>query len=177
MSATPHRPQPSHPEGGRPAPRQPEPWPSSPPPAAKAPPPAAPQPAAPAAASPPAASAPPAPAPAASGKAAPTPPFAPGTLEPDIIAALRTCFDPEIPLNIYDMNLIYGIDVDPEGNVQVRMTLTSPTCPVAGTLPGEAQQKIAGVPGVKSAHVALVWDPPWEPSMLSEAARLQLGIP
>jgi FeS assembly SUF system protein len=100
----------------------------------------------------------------------------PGTLEPAIIAALRTCFDPEIPLNVYDLNLIYGIEVDPHGNVEVRMTLTSPTCPVAGTLPGEVQQKVAAVPGVHTAHVALVWDPPWEPSMLSEAARLQLGL-
>ena len=102
--------------------------------------------------------------------------LAPGTLEPGIIAALRTCFDPEIPLNVYDLNLIYGIEVDPQGNVEVRMTLTSPSCPVAGTLPGEVQQKVASVAGVRTAHVALVWDPPWEPSMLSEAARLQLGL-
>ncbi|MFM8386137.1 MAG: iron-sulfur cluster assembly protein [Planctomycetia bacterium] len=106
----------------------------------------------------------------------PVPPFAPGTLEPSIIAMLRTCFDPEIPLNIYDLKLIYAIDVDPQGVVEIRMTLTSPTCPVAGTLPGEVQQKVASVPGVAKAHVALVWEPPWEPSMLSEEARLQLGM-
>jgi FeS assembly SUF system protein len=94
-----------------------------------------------------------------------------------VIEVLKTCFDPEIPLNIYDLSLIYGIDADAEGNVSIQMTLTSPTCPVAGTLPGEVQQKVAGLPGVKSAHVALVWDPPWEPSRLSEAARLTLGLP
>jgi FeS assembly SUF system protein len=94
-----------------------------------------------------------------------------------VIDVLKTCFDPEIPLNIYDLSLIYGIDADPEGNVTIRMTLTSPSCPVAGTLPGEVQQKVAGLPGVKTAHVALVWDPPWEPSRLSEAARLTLGLP
>lgn len=121
----------------------------------------------------PAHAAPPAAAPAGP---APTPPFAPGTLEPAIIAMLRTCYDPEIPLNVYDLKLIYAIDVDPQGVVEIRMTLTSPTCPVAGTLPGEVQQKVAGVPGVAKAHVALVWDPPWEPSMLSEEARLQLGM-
>jgi FeS assembly SUF system protein len=144
-----------------------------PPPPSAAPPPAA----APASASASASGSASSSAPAAPERPVPQPPFAPGTLEPDIIAALRTCFDPEIPLNIYDLSLVYGIDVDPEGNVEVRMTLTSPTCPVAGTLPGEVQQRVAAVPGVKSAHVALVWDPPWEPSMLSEGARLQLGMP
>lgn len=118
----------------------------------------------------------PPPAPPVPSGPPPVPPFAPGTLEPAIIAMLRTCFDPEIPLNIYDLKLIYAIDVDPQGVVEIRMTLTSPTCPVAGTLPGEVQQKVASVPGVAKAHVALVWDPPWQPSMLSDEARLQLGM-
>ena len=93
-----------------------------------------------------------------------------------VIDTIKTCYDPEIPLNIYDLSLIYGIDVDPESTVHGKMTLTSPACPVAGSLPGEVQQKIAGVPGVRSAHVELVWDPPWDLSRLSEAARLTLGI-
>jgi FeS assembly SUF system protein len=154
---------------GQPLPRAdaPQPWPGSP----------AHAPVAPAAA--PAAAAPATP-PAAAPALAPAAPDAandPRRIEDDVIAALRTCYDPEIPLNIYDLALIYGVEVHPDGVVHVRMTLTSPTCPVAGTLPGEVQQKVAGVKGVTAAHVALVWDPPWEPSMLSEAARLQLGLP
>jgi FeS assembly SUF system protein len=97
-------------------------------------------------------------------------------LRDQVIAALRTVYDPEIPVNIYDMSLVYGIEVSPENDVVVRMTLTSPACPVAGTLPGEVEQKVAGVPGVRSAKVDLVWDPPWEPSMLSDEARLTLGM-
>ena len=97
-------------------------------------------------------------------------------IEERIVAALRTCYDPEIPINIYELGLIYGIDVDPSGVVDVRMTLTSPACPVAGSLPPEVKYKLESIPGVKSANVQIVWDPPWDKDMMSEAARLQLGI-
>ena len=97
-------------------------------------------------------------------------------LEERVIEVLRTCYDPEIPVNIYELGLIYNIDIDPEANVSVRMTLTSPGCPVAGTLPGDVQSKVASVIGVKSAKVDLVWDPAWRPDRMSEAAKLQLGM-
>jgi len=97
-------------------------------------------------------------------------------LQDKIIAILCTCFDPEIPVNIYDLGLIYGIDIQPTGAVQVRMTLTSPACPVAGSLPPEVRAKIQAIPGVTAATVDVVWDPPWEKERMSEAAKLQLGI-
>lgn len=100
----------------------------------------------------------------------------PPDLREAVIDVLMTCFDPEIPVNIYDLGLIYGIDVSPENAVTVRMTLTSPSCPVAGTLPPEVEQKVRAVPGVASARVELVWEPPWGKHLLSEAARLQLGL-
>jgi FeS assembly SUF system protein len=124
---------------------------------------------------PPAHPAPAAPPPAAAPTSTPAPADERPLLD-RVIDTIKTCYDPEIPLNIYDLALIYGVDVDPEGKVLVKMTLTSPACPVAGSLPGEVQQKIAGIPGVKSAHVELVWDPPWDLSRLSEAARLSLGM-
>ncbi len=96
-------------------------------------------------------------------------------LEKKVINALRTCYDPEIPVNIYDLGLIYGLDVN-DGAVAVRMTLTAPNCPVAGSLPGEVERKVRGVPGVTEAKVELVWDPPWSPAKLSPAAKLQLGL-
>lgn len=102
--------------------------------------------------------------------------FDPSDLENGIVEALKTIFDPEIPVNIYELGLIYDIDIQDEGVVQVKMTLTAPGCPVAGTLPVEVKEKVAGVPGVKAADVELVWDPTWNPSMMSEAARLQLGM-
>ncbi len=89
---------------------------------------------------------------------------------------IRTCYDPEIPVNIYDLGLIYAIDVSPERAVHVKMSLTSPACPVAGSLPGMVQAKIATLPDVTAAKVELVWDPPWTQERLSEAARLQLGL-
>ena len=98
------------------------------------------------------------------------------TLEEKVIAALRSCYDPEIPVNIYELGLIYDLQVDPSGAVSIRMTLTSPACPVAGALPGDVQAKVQAVPGVTSAKVELVWDPPWEMSRMSEEARLQLGL-
>jgi FeS assembly SUF system protein len=98
------------------------------------------------------------------------------TLENEIVDALKTVFDPEIPVNIYELGLIYDLEVQPEGQVQIKMTLTSPGCPVAGSLPGEVKAKVEQVPGVNSADVELVWDPAWNPSMMTEAARLQLGM-
>ena len=98
------------------------------------------------------------------------------TLETQIVEQLRTCFDPEIPVNIYDLGLIYAITVTPAGAVHVTMTLTSPGCPAAGILPGEVKTKVAESPGVTDVQVNVVWDPPWEPSMMSEDARLELGL-
>jgi len=94
----------------------------------------------------------------------------------DVIQALKSCYDPEIPVDIYELGLVYGVDVDERGRVKVRMTLTSPACPVAGSLPGEVEQKVRSVPGVSSASIELVWDPPWDREMMSEAAKLQLGF-
>ena len=108
--------------------------------------------------------------------AAPTSIDAPTDLEAPIIAALHTCFDPEIPVDIYELGLIYGIDVQPSGEVNIRMTLTSPGCPVAGSLPGEVEEKVRAVPGVTAAKVELVWEPPWCMENMSEAAKLQLGM-
>jgi FeS assembly SUF system protein len=99
----------------------------------------------------------------------------PADLEEQIIDALRTIYDPEIPVNIYEMGLVYGIDAKSE-NVVVRMTLTSPGCPVAGSLPIEVKSRVLEIEGVKSVKVELVWDPPWNPDMISEAGKLQLGL-
>lgn len=97
-------------------------------------------------------------------------------IEDGIVEALKTVYDPEIPVNIYEMGLIYDLNVEPDGRVQIKMTLTSPGCPVAGTLPGEVKDRVESVPGVAGAEVEVVWDPVWNPSMMSEAARLQLGM-
>jgi len=93
-----------------------------------------------------------------------------------VIDAIKTCYDPEIPVNIYDLGLIYGIDVEPFGDVHVTMTLTSPNCPVAETLPAEVEQKVAGVDAVREASLDITWDPPWNPEMMTEAAKLELGM-
>ena len=103
-------------------------------------------------------------------------PFDPTEVEEGIVEALKTVFDPEIPVNIYELGLIYDIDIQEPGDVHIKMTLTSPMCPVAGSLPGEVQSKVAAVSGVAAVDVELVWDPAWNPSMMSEAARLQLGM-
>ncbi len=100
----------------------------------------------------------------------------PEEIKERIIAAIRTVFDPEIPVNIYDMGMIYQIDVEGSGEAYVKMTLTSPMCPVAGTLPGDVEMKVASVEGVTAAKVDLVWDPPWGPDKMSEAAKLQRGM-
>lgn len=97
-------------------------------------------------------------------------------LENEIVDALKTVFDPEIPVNIYELGLIYDLELQAEGQVHIKMTLTSPGCPVAGSLPGEVKAKVEQVPGVAAADVELVWDPSWNPSMMTEAARLQLGM-
>jgi len=97
-------------------------------------------------------------------------------IETKVVQALQTCYDPEIPVNIYELGLIYGVDVQPTGLVHVRMTLTSPACPAAGSLPPEVRWKVQEIPGVKDAKVELVWDPTWTKERMSEAARLQLGI-
>ena len=98
------------------------------------------------------------------------------SIEEQVVDTLRTVYDPEIPVNIYELGLVYGIQVNPGGEVIVRMTLTSPGCPVAGSLPPEVEQKVLSIPGVQSARVDLVWDPPWNPGMMSDAAKLQLGM-
>ena len=98
------------------------------------------------------------------------------SIKAKVIETLRTCFDPEIPVNIYELGLVYDIAVSPDGAVAVRMTLTSPGCPVAGSLPPEVQAKIRAIPGVKDATVDLVWEPPWGPDRMSDAAKLQLGF-
>jgi len=97
-------------------------------------------------------------------------------LEGKVIAALSSVYDPEIPVNIYELGLIYKIDIDPERNVNIRMTLTAPACPVAGTLPGEVEKKVEEIDEVKKATVELVWEPPWSRDMMSESALLQLGM-
>ncbi len=97
-------------------------------------------------------------------------------LEEKIIQALKTCYDPEIPVDIFELGLIYEIRIDNDANVNIKMTLTSPMCPVAGSLPPEVQAKVAAVPGVKSAKVDIVWNPPWDKDMMSEVAKVELGF-
>jgi len=111
-----------------------------------------------------------------SEKPLPIPAQDPEDLEAGVIDALKTVFDPEIPVNIYELGLVYEVDVSAEGKAMVKMTLTSPACPVAGSLPGEVQQRVAGVTGIQDVQVDLVWDPPWGPEKMSEAAKLTLGI-
>jgi FeS assembly SUF system protein len=108
-------------------------------------------------------------------------PTPPGTADTDalreqIIEMLKTIYDPEIPVNIYELGLIYELGVNGQGEVSIRMTLTSPACPVAGSLPPEVSSKVRGVPGVTDVKVELVWDPPWNMTLMTEAARLQLGF-
>jgi FeS assembly SUF system protein len=97
-------------------------------------------------------------------------------VETNVIAALRTIYDPEIPVNIYDLGLVYGLDVDAAGKVDIRMTLTAPACPVAETFPGTVEQRLYEVPGVTEVRVELVWEPPWSRDRLSEDAKLSLGL-
>ena len=103
-------------------------------------------------------------------------PITPEKLEELVIDALRTVYDPEIPVNIYDLGLIYDLRIDEGNKVAVKMTLTTPACPVAGQMPGMVEQAVRHVDNVAECEVDLVWDPPWNPDMMTEAARLQLNI-
>jgi FeS assembly SUF system protein len=98
------------------------------------------------------------------------------TLRDQVIAALRKVYDPEMPVNIYELGLIYNCTVDAEGLVNLRMTLTAPNCPVAGTLPGDAERAVRAVPGVTGVKLELTFDPPWSKDRMSEAAKLALGL-
>jgi FeS assembly SUF system protein len=100
----------------------------------------------------------------------------PDKLRQQVEAVLRQVYDPEIPVNIYELGLIYGIDVSAEGAVGIRMTLTAPNCPAAGAMPAEIESRVAALDGVKDVAVELVWDPPWDQSRMSEAAKLELGL-
>jgi FeS assembly SUF system protein len=93
-----------------------------------------------------------------------------------VVEALKTIYDPEIPVNIYEIGLVYEVRVDAGGHAHIVMTLTSPTCPVAESLPPEVERTVAAVEGVTSAKVEITWEPPWDPEMMSEAAKLELGI-
>jgi len=97
-------------------------------------------------------------------------------IESEVLEALRTCFDPEIPVNIYELGLIYNVNVEEGGAVTITMTLTSPHCPAAQSMPAEIEEKVKAVSGVSDVKIELVWDPPWDLSKMSEAARLQLGM-
>ena len=96
-------------------------------------------------------------------------------LRDKVLEAIKTIFDPEIPVNIYDLGLIYRIDILPINNVQVTMTLTAPSCPAAQSLPVEVDQKVRAIEGVNDVFVSVTWDPPWDKSMMSEVAQLELG--
>jgi FeS assembly SUF system protein len=98
------------------------------------------------------------------------------TLYDRVIAALKTVYDPEMPVNIYELGLIYGQNVNPSGEVEIRMTLTAPNCPVAGSLPGEVERAVRSVPGITAVRVEVTFDPPWSKDRMSEAAKLALGI-
>ena len=97
-------------------------------------------------------------------------------LEERVIDMLKSVYDPEIPVDIYELGLIYDVVIHDDASVYIKMTLTSPACPVAGTLPGEVEQKVAGVQGVKSAKVEITFEPAWDRTMMSEAAQLELGF-
>ncbi len=98
------------------------------------------------------------------------------TLKEKVYEVLQTVYDPEIPVNIYELGLIYQVDILPVNNVQVLMTLTAPSCPAAQSLPVEVDEKIKEIEGVNDVHVSVTWNPPWDRSMMSEAAQLELGF-
>ena len=98
------------------------------------------------------------------------------SLQDQVVAALKTVYDPEMPVNIYELGLIYGAAVDAEGRAAIQMTLTAPNCPVAGTLPGDVERAVRAVPGVTDVKLELTFDPPWTKERMSEAAKLALGI-
>ena len=99
-----------------------------------------------------------------------------GDLYEAVIDALKEIYDPEIPVNIYDLGLIYDVEITPENHAKVKMTLTTPHCPVAESMPGEVELRVGAVPGIGDAEVELVWDPPWDPQKMSDEARLELGM-
>ena len=99
-----------------------------------------------------------------------------GAVYEGVIDALKDIFDPEIPVNIYDLGLIYGVEVTEGGHAVVTMTLTTPHCPVAESMPGEVELRVSAVPGIATADVNLVWDPPWDPQKMSDDAKLELGM-
>ena len=111
-----------------------------------------------------------------SADAAPANSSSPDAIRERVIEQLRTIFDPEIPVNIYELGLVYKVDVAADGATQVTMTLTTPMCPAAEELPPEVETKARSVPGVTSVQLDLVWDPPWSPDMMSDAAKLDLGM-
>jgi FeS assembly SUF system protein len=97
-------------------------------------------------------------------------------LRPQIIEAIRTVYDPEIPVNVYELGLIYEVNISPEAHIDIKMTLTTPNCPEAQTLPGRVEQAAKGVAGVKEAIVEIVWDPPWTQDRMTDVAKLELGL-
>jgi FeS assembly SUF system protein len=99
-----------------------------------------------------------------------------GALYEAVVDSLKDIYDPEIPVNIYDLGLIYGVDVTEDGDAVVTMTLTTPHCPVAESMPAEVEMRVNSVPGIRDAEVNLVWDPPWDPAKMSDEARLELGM-
>ena len=99
-----------------------------------------------------------------------------GGLYENVIEALKEIYDPEIPVNIYDLGLIYDVEITPEHHARIKMTLTTPHCPVAESMPGEVELRVGSVPGIGHAEVELVWDPPWDPQKMSDEARLELGM-
>ena len=110
----------------------------------------------------------------ATAEAAPVEPG--GDLYEAVIEALKDIYDPEIPVNIYDLGLIYDVEITPEHHALIKMTLTTPHCPVAESMPSEVELRVLSVPGIRDAEVKLVWDPPWDPSKMSDEARLELGM-
>ena len=99
-----------------------------------------------------------------------------GALQESVIEALKSIYDPEIPVDIYELGLIYDVAISEDGDALVTMTLTTPHCPVAESMPGEVELRVLSVPGIRDAEVKLVWDPPWDPSKMSDEARLELGM-
>ena len=99
-----------------------------------------------------------------------------GDLYEQVIEALKEIYDPEIPVNIYDLGLIYDVEITPEHHARVKMTLTTPHCPVAESMPGEVELRVGAVPGIGDAEVELVWDPPWDPQKMTDEAKLELGM-
>ena len=97
-------------------------------------------------------------------------------IEDKVIGVLKTCYDPEIPVDIFELGLVYEISIDDEANVKIKMTLTSPACPVAGSLPPEVEMKVLAIPEVKDAKIEIVWSPPWDKDMMSDEAKVKLGM-